>query len=97
MRPRLSSFVAEVEEELQKEAGLGDWAAKHKDHLVHGAELAGLGTLAVPSVQKLKKIHAKETTPEERKSAKYELAGLGILAAPSALHLAHAAYKKVRP
>jgi hypothetical protein len=75
---------------------VGAWAAKNKEHLTHGAELAGLGALAVPSAGKLRKIHAKETSPEEKSHAKYELGGLGILAAPSAIHLGHAAWKAVR-
>ena len=69
---------------------------RHGGTLTHGAELAGLGLLAVPSMQKLKKIHAKETSPEERRTAKYELGGLGVLAAPSAIHLGHSAWKHLR-
>jgi hypothetical protein len=92
----LKAFQEAVSSELQKEAGIGEWASKHKEHLTHGAEIAGLGTLAVPSIHKLRKIRAEETPPEERKAAKYELAGLGILAAPSALHLAHSAFKKFK-
>lgn len=65
-------------------------------HLTHGAEIAGLGTLAIPSAQKFRKIHAKTTTQEEKSTAKKELAGLGILALPSALHLGHAAYSKFK-
>lgn len=57
----------------------------------HGVELAGLGVLAKPSIDRLRK---KEV--DEHKAAKHEVAGLGILAAPSALHLAHSAYKKMR-
>lgn len=66
------------------------------EHLTHGAELAGLGVLAVPSYKRLKKIRQPETSPQERSDAKHELAGLGILAAPSAIHLAHSAYKRLR-
>ena len=80
--------------------GLGSrvagWVGQHKEHLTHGAELAGLGVLAVPSAQKLRKIRAAETPPEERRAAKYELAGLGVLAAPSAIHLGHSAWKHFR-
>lgn len=98
-RATLRAFVDEMQGTMMKEAVLGgvaDWASKHREHLTHGAELAGLGLLAVPSAQKLKKIHAKETSPEERRTAKYELGGLGVLAAPSAIHLGHAAWKKFR-
>lgn len=101
-REMLRGFVDEMQGTLMKEAfikesGVMDWAARNKEHLTHGAELAGLGALAVPSAGKLRKIHAKETSPEEKRTAKYELGGLGILAAPSALHLGHAAWKKFRP
>ena len=72
-----------------KLAGIGE-------NLGHAADITGLGVLAVPSVHKLRKIHSKTTTPEEKKDAKYELAGLGILAAPPAMHLAHAAYNRLK-
>lgn len=62
----------------------GGWVAKHKDPIVHGTELAGLGVLAKPSVDELRN---PQTNPHEKKKAKYELAGLGMLAAPSAAHL----------
>jgi len=73
-----------------------NWIGRHKEHLTHGAELAGLGILGVPSAQKLRKIRSAETSPEEKRTAKYELAGLGVLAAPSAIHLGHAAWKHFR-
>jgi hypothetical protein len=88
---------------LQKEANMPAPAGagqgffqRHERALTHGAELAGLGLLAVPSAQKLRKIHSKETSPEEKRNAKYELGGLGVLAAPSAIHLGHAAWQKLR-
>jgi uncharacterized membrane protein YebE (DUF533 family) len=81
----------------EKAAGVADWVGKHKEHLTHGTEIAGLGVLGYPSYQRLKKIRAKETSPEERRSAKFELAGLGILGIPSAIGLAHGAYSKLRP
>lgn len=48
----------------------------------HLAELAGLGILAVPSIQNL-----RGKPMGENKAHKYELAGLGTLAAPSVYHL----------
>lgn len=111
-RTTLRAFVDEMQGTLMKEAAISKLAnmpppaaapgakpgffARHGNTLTHGAELAGLGILAVPSAQKFRKIHAKDTTPEEKKNAKYELAGLGVLAAPSAIHLGHAAWQKMR-
>src|SRR5690348_8147812 len=43
------------------------------------AELAGLGTLAVPSIQEM-----RNKPMSEKKKAVYEVGGLGILAAPYA-------------
>lgn len=60
--------------------------------LGHATELAGLGVLAKPSIDRLR---GKEV--DERKASKYEVAGLGILAAPSAISLAHSAYKHLKP
>jgi len=54
---------------------------KRGSALLHAAELAGLGTLAVPSTEDLLN---KNTTPEQKRKAKYEDIGLGILAVPSA-------------
>ena len=48
----------------------------------HGAELAGLGILAKPSIDRLRGKHV-----DERKAARTEVAGLGVLAAPSAYEL----------
>lgn len=59
--------------------------------LGHAAELAGLGILAKPSIDRLR---GKEV--DERKAAKYETAGLGVLALPSAAAIAHGAVKKMR-
>ena len=107
-RATIRAFVDEMQGTLMKEAAISKLAnmpappanpgffARHGEALTHGAELAGLGILAVPSAQKFRKIHAQDTTPEEKRNAKYELAGLGVLAAPSAIHLGHAAWKKFR-
>lgn len=46
----------------------------------HAAELAGLGLLAVPSVQHLRGKPMKEDTAH-----KFELGGLGVLAVPAAM------------
>ena len=59
-------------EGFEKRAGLG----------THAAEVAGLGILAVPSIQALRK-----KPVGEKATHKYELAGLGTLAAPSAYYL----------
>ena len=59
-------------EGFEKKAGLG----------AHTAEIAGLGLLAVPSIQALRK-----KPVGEKKTHQYELAGLGTLAAPSAYYL----------
>jgi len=48
----------------------------------HAAEVAGLGLLAVPSIQKLRNKPMKE-----HNAAKFDAAGLGVLAAPSIAHL----------
>lgn len=47
----------------------------------HAAELAGLGLLAIPSVQ-----HLRGKPMTEKNEHKMELAGLGVLAAPSVYH-----------
>jgi hypothetical protein len=57
----------------------------------HLTEIAGLGVLAKPSIDRLR---GKEV--DERKAAKQEIAGLGILAAPSALKLGKSAYNKFK-
>jgi hypothetical protein len=53
------------------------------------AELAGLGTLAAPTIQKMR---GKPMT--EKNEHRTELAGLGVLAAPSAYNLAKKYLKK---
>lgn len=63
-------------------SGFSDEMAKLAGILGHAAEVAGLGILAAPSVQRLRgKPMAK------RREAGTEVAGLGLLAAPSAYHL----------
>jgi hypothetical protein len=81
-------------DEFQKIAGLSGFLAQHGGHLAHGAELGGLGVLAVPSAAKLRKNNP--ASDEEKRHAKYELAGLGVLGVPSAAHLAHSAFKKMK-
>jgi hypothetical protein len=84
--------------ELKKAANIKNIASKtkglinkHKDNLYHGAELAGLGILAAPSIQGLRGKHMSEKTKD-----KMELAGLGTLAAPSAAHLARKVLRRGR-
>ncbi len=79
----MTAFREEVAGELHKEANL--W--------LHGAEIGGLGVLARPSVQALRR---KDTSPHERSAAKHELAGLGILAVPSAYEVAKAGIRRIR-
>ncbi len=62
----------------------GQFIGRHADTLSHGAELAGLGVLAAPSIGELRHPTAD---PREKRKAKAEVAGLGILAAPSAMSL----------
>lgn len=63
-------------------SGAGQFIARHREPLTHGAEVAGLGILAAPSVMSAAGGH-----PSEKTKTRTELAGLGTLAAPSALHL----------
>lgn len=65
---------------------------KTSNAFTHGTELAGLGILAKPSIDRLRGKHV-----DERKAAKQEVAGLGVLAAPSAAHFGNQALKKVAP
>lgn len=65
-RLMLDSFV----DEFEKIAGGDNWH--------HAAELVGLGTLAIPTIQKMR---GKKMS--EGASHAAELGGLGILAAPS--------------
>jgi hypothetical protein len=76
---KVATYAA-LQQELQKIAS-GNWG--------HAAEIAGLGALAVPTVQKMrgKKMSEKNTN-------RAELGGLGILAAPSAVGLAKHFLKK---
>ena len=70
------SYVA-FKDELEKiSSGLGELAT-------HGAEVAGLGILAAPTIQKMR---GKKMSTKGEHAA--ELGGLGVLAAPSAAHLA---------
>jgi hypothetical protein len=80
MRMCLDSFF----DELEKISGIGSFVAQHKDALSHGTEIAGLGILAKPSIDRLR---GKDVS--ERRAAKWDTAGLGLLAAPSAISLAH--------
>lgn len=69
-------------------------SAKHAgmaDHLTHGAELAGLGILAAPSIAEMR---GKKVSDKTKHRA--EVAGLGVLAVPSAAHFAHEAYGKLK-
>lgn len=59
-------------------------------HLGHTAEVAGLGVLATPAIQKL-----RGKPMSGGASAKTELAGLGILAAPSAVALGKSIKDKI--
>lgn len=59
--------------------------------VTHGAELAGLGVLAKPSIQHLR---GKQTTKSSDHA--HEVAGLGILAAPSAIELGHQALPHIK-
>jgi hypothetical protein len=74
---QIKSFVDEVEKIKEATGTLG-----------HAAEVAGLGILAKPSIDKLR---GKKTT--EKSDHAHELAGLGVLAAPSAAHLGHSAWQ----
>jgi hypothetical protein len=57
----------------------------------HAIELAGLGILARPTIQKMR---GKEVS--EKSEHLHELAGLGVLAAPSAVELGKAGLGKLR-
>ncbi len=96
----LRGFVDEIQGTLMKEAGFGSWVAKNKEPLTHGAEVAGLGILAAPTIGKMmsknKTMTPEQKAKQEKRHAGYELGGLGILAAPSAIHLAHGAYNTFR-
>jgi hypothetical protein len=57
----------------------------------HAIELAGLGILARPSIQKMR---GKDM--DDHSAHMHELAGLGVLAAPSAYELGKAGYQKLK-
>jgi len=79
-RKALRSFRMERVKHMEKAAESSFFAGfeKQASAFAHGAELAGLGTLAAPSIQKL-----RGKPMQEKNEHKTELAGLGILAAPS--------------
>lgn len=84
-RKAIRSFRLERVKDMKKAAfwmGFG----KKASAVNHAVELAGLGTLAVPSIQKLRGKKIDNAT-----SSKYELAGLGMLAAPSVAAVARKA------
>lgn len=66
---------------------------KLASNLVNALEVGGLGILARPSYQNLRKPNANA---EEKSHAKHELAGLGVLAAHPAYELGHAAVNKAK-
>jgi hypothetical protein len=96
MTKRYISRVEKVATALNTKP-LKDWATKNKEHLIHGAEIAGLGVLGKPSYDALRAKKPKQPSTEDatkRRHAKYEIAGLGILGVPSAIGLArHALHK----
>jgi len=57
----------------------------------HGAELAGLGILAAPSIA-----HLRGKDWSEKNKARAEVAGLGVLAAPSAMAVGKKALPKLK-
>jgi chorismate mutase len=76
--------------------GLKEKKAGIVNNLMHAAphlnEVAGLGVLAVPSVQSLRGKHMNEKTKDM-----YEIGGLGMLAAPSAYHAGKSLFQKAAP
>lgn len=75
LHAKLAGVVGTVAKHVGEAAGkTGPWG--------HAAEIAGLGILARPSIQKLR---GKQVS--HRSEAGHELVGLGTLAAPSAYHL----------
>lgn len=81
-RDALRSFKLERIKAMEKSAF---WIGftKQAEAFSHLAEIAGLGILAAPSIQKLRGKPMKEHT-----ASKFELAGLATLAAPAIKHLA---------
>lgn len=61
---------------FKKKANIGE-------HIAHGAEIAGLGILAAPSIA-----HLAGKNWSEKTKSKMEVGGLGVLAAPSVAHFA---------
>jgi hypothetical protein len=60
---------------------------------IAGAELAGLGILAKPSINDLRNPQA---SPEDKRKAKYETAGLGLLGVHPAYQLGSAGVNQLR-
>jgi len=77
---------------LKKQAGIIGNAVSHlteNQHVIHGAELAGLGTLAAYPIKGI------INGPKEHKGREIvETAGLGMLAAPSIAHFGKALLTK---
>ncbi len=63
-------------------ARMGQVLRPHASNISHGAELAGLGILAKPSIDEMR---GKQV--DDKTKARTEVAGLGVLAAPSAYNL----------
>jgi hypothetical protein len=66
-------------------------APKVKVAWAHGAELAGLGMLAAPTIQKMRGKPMKDKNKDRA-----EVAGLGVLAAPSVAHYGGSAVQKLK-
>lgn len=64
-----------------------------QEHVYGIGETAGLGILAKPSIDVLRN---KNSTPKERREAKYELAGLGVLEGTTLSPYIHEAIKRLR-
>lgn len=71
-----SKIVGGVRNMVGPASRAGKFLGQHGDTVGHGLELAGLGTLAAPSISELR--HTED--PREKFKAKAELAGLGTLA-----------------
>lgn len=90
MIPSFCAFADELEK-IALTSGVTDFVSRHSGPISHGLDLAGLGILAKPGIDRLRGKHV-----DERKAAKTETAGLGVLALPSAVSLAHHAIKGMR-
>lgn len=92
-RKAVRSFRMERVKHMEKAAFWAgfDKQAELNPHLLHAAELGGLGFLArdVPK-------HWNSEDPEKRRTARTEGIGLGILAAPSIHHFGSMAVNKLR-